>query len=151
MKLTKKICTGAFGLLLAASLYPFKPLSVQAQTSSRQNLLFVGIVRNNVGTLYRFTASNATFAGNAKWDTCPQGTKLIARDFQVNGFWLCASPDIASRNPFYFGNIVNNKSYYWEISNGRSNPAGNAEWGTCWEGSLRATLYTPNGFWVCQP
>ncbi len=151
MRLTKKICTGAFVLLLAASFYPFKPLSVQAQPRSRQNLLFVGIVRNNIGTLYRFAGSSATRAGSARWNTCPQGTRLIGRDLQVNGFWLCASPDLASRSPFYFGNVVNNTGFYWEISNGQTKPAGSVTWDTCWEGSLRGRLFDPNGFWVCQP
>lgn len=122
-----------------------------AQTKSPENTIFVGIGRNNVGSLYRFSGSQATYAGNTKWDTCPQNTTVIGRDFQSNGFWLCSSPDIANKGIFYFGNVVNNTGYYWEVSGGKAKPAGNVKWDTCWEGTLRGRLFQPNGFWVCQP
>lgn len=125
--------------------------TVLAQSSSRRNLVFVGIVRNDNGKLYRFTGSGATYAGGANWNTCPTGTRLIGRDFQSNGFWLCASPDIADRGTWYFGNVVNNTGFYWEISGGRAKPAGDVKWNTCWEGRLLGTLMDSNGFWVCQP
>ncbi|WP_341740255.1 hypothetical protein [Microcoleus sp. CAWBG640] len=125
--------------------------TVLAQSSSRSNLVFVGIVRNNKGTLYRFTSSGATNAGDARWDTCPSGTRLIGRDLQPNGFWLCASPDIADKGAWYFGNVVGNRGYYWEISDGKAKPAGDATWDTCWEGRLLGRLFNTNGFWVCQP
>lgn len=150
MKKGKVVCTTVVTSLIISELCFLAP-RVLAQSSSRTNLIFVGTVRNNVGRLYRFNGQGATSNGNAKWNTCPQGTSLIGRDFQPNGFWLCASPDIANRGTFYFGNVVGNRGFYWEISGGRATPAGEATWNTCWEGSYRGRLFEPNGFWVCQP
>ncbi len=113
------------------------------------NTIFVGTVRNNVGTLYRAVDGQTTFAGNARWDTCPQDTRLVGRDFQVNGFWVCASGDIAD-NTFYFGNVVNNRGYYWELKGGQAKPAGDSRWDTCWEGSVVAKEFSVNGFWLCN-
>ncbi|MFM2064984.1 MAG: hypothetical protein RLZZ507_4655 [Cyanobacteriota bacterium] len=128
-----------------------KSKEAQAQSSSRSNLVFVGIVRNNVGNLYRFSSSGATSAGNATWRTCPSGTRIIGLDFQPNGFWLCASPDIADKGTWYFGNVVTNKGYYWEILGGKASPAGDVKWDTCWEGQLGGRLFNTNGFWFCRP
>ena len=123
----------------------------QAQSTSKQNLIFVGAVRENTGYFWRFDGKNATKAGTARWDTCPQGTTLLGHDVQPNGFWLCASPEIANRGTWYFGNVVKNRGYYWEIARGKAKAVGDAKWDTCWEGRLRAYLRDPNGFWVCQP
>lgn len=124
---------------------------VQAQSNSRNDLVFVGIVRNNEGRLYRFNKGQATSAGKARWDTCPSGTQLVGRDFQPNGFWLCASPNLANRGTWYFGNVVADTGFYWELANGQAKAAGSVTWDTCWEGTLRGRLFSSNGFWVCQP
>lgn len=123
----------------------------QAQRNSPQDTIFVGIVRNNKGFLYRFSEGKAFSAGQARWDTCPQNTVLVGRDFQPNGFWLCASSDIANKGTFYFGNVVQNTGYYWEVSGGKAKPAGDVKWDTCWDGTLRGRRFDTNGFWVCQP
>ncbi|WP_373478921.1 hypothetical protein [Geminocystis sp.] len=123
----------------------------KAQTNSPKNTIFVGIVRNDAGFLYRFSGGEAISAGQAKWDTCPQNTILVGRDFQSNGFWLCASPDIANKGTFYFGNVVKDRGYHWEVSNGKAKPVGDVKWDTCWEGTLRGRRFDSNGFWVCQP
>ncbi|WP_148288159.1 hypothetical protein [Prochlorothrix hollandica] len=150
MNKEKVVCTTVVAALFIAGSC-FSALEALAQTSSRRNLIFVGTVREDVGRLYRFVGSSATFNGNARWDTCPQGTNLIGRDFQSNGFWLCASPDIANSGTFYFGNVVRDRGFYWEISGGRAMAAGEARWDTCWEGRLRGRLFQSNGFWICQP
>lgn len=151
MNKRKAIRTTVFIALIVAAEFWLSTSNTLAQTNSRRNLIFVGTVRNNVGRLYRFAGSEATSNGNARWDTCPSGTALIGRDFQPNGFWLCASPDIANSGTFYFGNVVNNRGFYWEISEGRATAAGEATWDTCWEGRYRGRLFDPNGFWICQP
>ncbi len=75
--------------------------------------MFVGQVRKDMGYLYKFTATDASSVGNASWDTCPKGTILLGHDKQSNGFWICASPDIAvAGRSFYFGNVVQDKGYY---------------------------------------
>ena len=126
----------------------------QAQSGSKENLVFVGTVRADKGYLWRFDGSGDSTkiaSGNAKWDTCPQGTTLLGHDFQSNGFWICANPNLARRGTWYFGNVVNNAGYYWEIAGGKAKPAGGAKWDTCWEGRLRGRVFEPNGFWFCQP
>ena len=75
-------------------------------------------------------------AGEAKWNTCPQDTTLLGKDFQSNGFWLCASPNLASKGAFYVGNVLDNKGWYWEVANGTAKQVGDVGWDTCWEGSL---------------
>ncbi|PSF31335.1 hypothetical protein C7H19_22850 [Aphanothece hegewaldii CCALA 016] len=126
--------------------------TVYAQSNSAKNTIYVGIVRNNKGFLHRLSGTQGdSNAGNARWDTCPENTILLGKDFQPNGFWLCASSDIADSGTFYFGNVVNNRGYYWEVSRGQAKPAGDVKWDTCWGGQLRGRLFTTNGFWICQP
>lgn len=138
--------------ILAVTIGTTTLTTTYAQTNPARNTIFVGIVRNNTGYLYRFSGSHeATNAGKASWDTCPEQTVLLGRNFQPNGFWLCASSDIANRGTFYFGNVVNNTGYYWEVAGSQAKSAGNVKWDTCWQGQLRGRLFTPNGFWVCQP
>ena len=135
--------------LVALSFVGQTSISVKAQ-SSRENLVFIGQVRNDKGYLFRVEGATATSLGTATWDTCPQGTTLLGHDKQSNGFWLCASPKIA-RGTWYFGNVVKDTGYYWEIAGGNAKAVGTNTWDTCWEGSLRAWSHTSNGFWVCQP
>jgi hypothetical protein len=114
--------------------------------------VYVGIVRNNSGRLYDLSGSSTTLVGNARWDTCPSGTTLIARDFQKNGFWMCASSDIEGSGAWLFGNVVNNHGFYWEIIPGqKAKNIGSARWDTCQGNALRGRLFNSNGFWLCQP
>ena len=137
--------------LIAAEFCLFASVSAQAQSTSRQDLVFVGIVRNDTGYLTRFSGGKVIDAGNARWDTCPQGTTLLGHDFQSNGFWLCASPQIANRGTWYFGNVVKDRGYYYEIAGGKAKAVGDAKWDTCWEGKLRGRAFHSNGYWFCQP
>lgn len=114
--------------------------------------VFVGIVRNDAGKLYDLSGSSTTFVGNARWNTCPSKTRLIATDFQSNGFWFCASSDISGSGAWYLGNVVNDQGFYWEIIPGRgAKNIGNAQWDTCKGNALRGRLFNSNGFWLCQP
>ncbi|MEA5510609.1 hypothetical protein VB715_12620 [Crocosphaera sp. UHCC 0190] len=123
-----------------------QPISI----SSTNYVVFIGTVRNNTGYLTRIAGDTIASVGNAKWDTCPQNTQLLGHDFQQNGFWICASPQIA-QGTWYFGNVVKDKGYYWEISGGKAKAAGNVKWDTCWSGSLLARNFHSNGYWVCSP
>lgn len=140
-------------MLAAAGLCLSVSISAQAQTNARKNLVFVGQVRNDTGYLFRFpeTGQNSSL-GTASWDTCPQGTILWGHDKQSNGFWICVSPDIAViGRPWYFGNVVKDRGYYYEVDNGNAKAIGQTTWDTCWEGRVRGKLKTSNGFWFCQP
>jgi hypothetical protein len=137
--------------LIATDFCLLASVAVQAQPSPNRNLVFVGIVRNDTGRLYRFNGLAGSYAGYAKWETCPQNTSLVGTDFQSNGFWLCASPNLANRGTWYFGNVVNDKGYYWELYQGSAKAVGYAKWDTCWEGTLGARSFHSNGFWFCVP
>jgi hypothetical protein len=114
--------------------------------------VFVGIVRKNIGSLYDLSGSSPTFVSTARWNTCPSNTALVARDFQPNGFWMCASSDITGSGAWYLGNVVNNRGFYWEIIPGKgAKNIGSARWDTCRGNALSGRVFNPNGFWLCQP
>jgi hypothetical protein len=129
-----------------------KPATNRTLISSlpSDGIVFIGKVRNNTGYLTRMAGKNISDVGNATWRTCPQNTQLLGLDFQPNGFWLCASPKLA-QGTWYFGNVVNNRGYYWEISGGKAKAVGDVKWDTCWSGSLLARQFSSDGFWVCSP
>ncbi|MFA5922228.1 MAG: hypothetical protein WC856_13210 [Methylococcaceae bacterium] len=141
------------GLVLAVILVVTEfSLLFSVPVQAKQNLVFVGTVRNNTGHFYRFDGNSWRNAGEAKWDTCPQNTILLGHNFQQNGFWLCASPELANQGTWYFGNVVNNQGYYWEISGGKAMAVGDdVKWDTCWSGRMLGRLFNPNGFWICVP
>jgi hypothetical protein len=119
---------------------------------NRLSDIYIGIVRNNAGSLYSILGTAPVYLGSAKWDTCPNNTKLLGRDFQANGFWVCAAPRIANKGTWYFGNVVSNQGYYWEVASpSRIKSIGSAKWDTCKTGRFSGRLFNSNGFWLCQP
>jgi hypothetical protein len=50
---------------------------------------YVGNVVANAGTLYEVKGGVATSAGTASWNTCPNGSTLLGRRFDSNGYWIC--------------------------------------------------------------
>lgn len=125
-------------------------ISEKAQAGPWQGIVFVGLVRKDVGYFYKFEGKTSTSLGTAEWDTCAQNTTLFGHDVQSNGFWLCASPEVA-RGTWYFGNVVKDTGYYWEITGGNAKAVSTNKWDTGWAGALRGWSHSSNGFWLCQP
>ena len=111
---------------------------------------FIGTVRADAGALDvvdgRFGAQRLRAAG---WDDCPAGYRVVGRDFQSNGFWLCAREDLASRT-FYVGNVVRDAGYYHRVSGGSATRVGFQGWDHCAAGRLLGRRFESNGFWLCM-
>jgi hypothetical protein len=110
---------------------------------------YYGTVRADAGWLdlvdSRFGTSRLR---NASWNECPAGTTMIGRDFQSNGFWLCARADLAGRT-FHVGNVVADAGYLFRVQGGTATSEGMGSWDTCPKGKLLAHRFESNGFWVC--
>lgn len=108
-----------------------------------------GSVRSDAGTLdivdARFGTTQIAAAG---WDSCPTGATSIGRDFQSNGFWLCA-PDAYAGRTYYVGNVVGDAGNLYQIAGGVTTWLGAGGWDTCPAGSLIGHRFDSNGFWVC--
>ena len=63
--------------------------------SSKQYWWYVGIVRENVGTLFKISQWEVVNLGNATWDA--GDGKFLGRLFDVNGFWVRRSQVVAER------------------------------------------------------
>lgn len=143
------------GLILAITLVVTEcsllySVPVQAQPS----LVFVGIVRNNIGYFYRLDVNGMSlkYVGEAGWDTCPQNTILVGHNVHPNGFWFCASSELANQGTWYFGNVVKNQGIYWEISGHTVKAVGdNVGRDTCWSGQLLNRSSGQDSFWICAP
>ncbi len=110
---------------------------------------FVGTVRADAGALdvvdSAFGAQTLRLAG---WNDCPTGYTLAGRDFQSNGFWLCARNDLTART-FYVGNVVSDAGALFSVKGGTATSVGAAGWDTCPAGKLVGHRFESNGFWVC--
>jgi hypothetical protein len=111
---------------------------------------YLGVVRADAGWLdvvdARFGASRLRAAG---WDDCPTGTTLLGRDFQSNGFWLCA-PDARTGETYYVGNVVGDAGTLYRVTAAGASNVGPGGWDTCPEGALLGTRFESNGYWVCS-
>ncbi len=110
---------------------------------------FVGTVRANTGTLDVVDSSfgDATLRP-ASWNDCPAGYTLAGRDFQSNGFFLCARNDLLART-FYVGNVVMDVGTLYTITSGAAAIQGSAAWDACPKGKLLGHRFESNGFWLC--
>lgn len=111
---------------------------------------YFGTVRADAGWLdvvdRRFGTQRVRTAG---WNACPAGYRVVGRDFQSDGFWLCAREDLASRT-FYVGNVVRDGGAYYRVSGGGATRITSQFWNTCVGGSLLGRRFESNGFWVCM-
>jgi hypothetical protein len=110
----------------------------------------VGLVRGDAGQLH--VVDGAFGAGTlrgAGWNDCPTGYTLAGRDFQSNGFWLCARDDLAA-DTFYVGNVVGDAGSLFSVSGGTATLVGPAGWDTCPQGTVLGRRFDSNGFWLCH-
>lgn len=124
----------------------------QEQPSRRyQNfIVLVGKVRNDRGYFYGFGPQENRYLGDAGWNDCPRGFRLVGRHFHSNGFWLCARNDVAS-STFYVGNVLKDVGYYYELSiEDGTHQLNNAGWNYCRTGQFLGRNFESNGFWVCM-
>jgi hypothetical protein len=110
---------------------------------------YFGTVRADAGWLDVVDSSFGTDRLRvAGWGDCPEGTVEVGRDFQSNGFWLCARGDLAGRT-FHVGNVVADAGALYRIAGGATTPVGAGGWDTCPTGALLGHRFESNGFWVC--
>jgi hypothetical protein len=110
---------------------------------------FVGTVRADAGALHVVDSSfGALRVRTVGWDDCPSGYILAGRDFQSNGFFLCARKDLAART-FYVGNVVADAGTQYRVQSGAATSLGAAGWDTCAAGKAIGRVFESNGFWVC--
>jgi len=110
---------------------------------------YFGTVRADAGWLDVVDSSyGASRLRGAGWGECPEGTTEVGRDFQSNGFWLCARADLADR-VFHVGNVVADGGTLYRVEAGAATVLGPGSWDTCPSGTLVGHRVDPNGFWVC--
>jgi hypothetical protein len=110
---------------------------------------YFGTVRADAGWLDVVDASFGTDRlTTAGWGQCPEGTVEVGRDFQSNGFWLCARNDLADRT-FLVGNVVADQGALFSVTAGAVTSLGPAGWDTCPSGMLLGHRMVGDGFWVC--
>ena len=111
----------------------------------------LGLVRANAGTVYRVGSGVVTTAGTGVWDECGTGFSAVGRDFQPNGFWLCAATEFAERR-FYVGNVVGGVSAFWSLQRGNVTARGTGTRDGCTPSStlLGRSGTMTDGFWVCM-
>eukprot|EP01105_Mastigella_eilhardi_P002708 TRINITY_DN1348_c0_g2_i1.p1 TRINITY_DN1348_c0_g2~~TRINITY_DN1348_c0_g2_i1.p1 ORF type:complete len:543 (-),score=160.39 TRINITY_DN1348_c0_g2_i1:36-1664(-) len=112
---------------------------------------FAGIVRSDAGWLDVVDSAFGTQRlRSAGWKECPQGYTLDGLDFESDGFWLCVRDDLYDKRVFYFGNVVQDKGFFYQVTSGTTLYEGMAGWATCPEGSvLLGERVESNGYWVC--
>ena len=130
------------GLLLRLpSPVPTGPVGAEAYYGTvRADSGWLDVVDSQYGTARLRTAG---------WGDCPTGTTEVGRDFQSNGFWLCAADAYADRT-FYVGNVVADTGWFYEVSAGTTTSIGGAGWDTCPSGTLLGHRFESDGFWVCM-
>ncbi len=141
------------GLKLAVSLPPGDGLLVHMKGANPKGPAgaeaFIGTVRGNDGTLSVVDSSfGAQALRGAGWDECPAGYVLAGRDFQANGFWVCARSDLAGRT-FRVGNVVSDSGALFRVGGGTATPLGAAGWDTCTGAKFLGHAFNSNGFWAC--
>jgi hypothetical protein len=110
----------------------------------------VGLVRANNAALYRVGSGTVAPAGAASWNECAASYSLVGRDFQPNGFWLCASNPLADRR-FYVGNVVGGAATFWSLQRGNVTARGAGVRDACPTGSLLGRSGGDgDGFWLCM-
>lgn len=109
-----------------------------------------GTVRADAGWLDVVDARLGTFRlGMAGWGNCPESMTEVGRDFQSNGFWLCAPAALSART-YHVGNVVNDVGTLYRVAAGTTTTLGPGGWDTCPAGSLVGHRFESNGFWVCM-
>jgi hypothetical protein len=113
--------------------------------------VILGLVRDDVGTLYRLRAGATTSGEGAAWNTCPAGSSFIGRNFWFAGFWLCAANDLVDRR-FYVGNVLGGVNEFWSLQRGNVTSRGVTTRDACPAGSalLGRSGDANDGFWVCM-
>lgn len=110
----------------------------------------VGLVRADAGELHVVDSAFGVGALRpAGWNDCPAGYTLAGRDFQTNGFWLCARNDLLATT-FYVGNVVGDAGTLFSVSGGIATAVGPAGWDTCPAGTALGHRFDSNGFWLCH-
>jgi hypothetical protein len=110
----------------------------------------VGLVRGDAGQLHVVDSSfGAGTLRGAGWNDCPTGYTVAGRDFQTNGFWLCARNDLLA-STFYVGNVVGDAGTLFSVSGGVATLVGPAGWDTCPAGTVLGRRFDSNGFWLCH-
>lgn len=110
---------------------------------------YVGVVRGDAGTLDVVDSAFGTASVRAAgWNDCPAGFTFIGRDFESNGFWLCARGDLAGRT-FLVGNVVADAGTLYSVKGGTATPLGSAGWNSCPGATYLARRFESNGYWVC--
>jgi hypothetical protein len=108
-----------------------------------------GTVRGDAGWLDVVDSSFGTQRlRGAGWGECPEGSAETGRDFQSNGFWLCARADLSART-FYVGNVVEDVGTLYRVDAGGTTNLGAAGWDACPAGTLLGHRLESNGYWVC--
>ena len=110
----------------------------------------LGLVRADAGYLY--VADSAFGVGAlrpAGWDDCPTGYQTVGKDFQSNGFWLCARSDLAATT-FYVGTVLADAGTLFEVKNGIAKALGPGGWNQCPSGTVLGRRFDSNGFWICH-
>lgn len=111
----------------------------------------LGLLRSDVGTHYRVGSGVVTPGGMATWNDCGTGFSLIGRDFQPNGFWLCATSPLTARR-FFVGNTLGGVSTFWSLQRGNVTARGAGTRDQCAAGSslIGRSGSGTDGFWVCM-
>jgi hypothetical protein len=112
--------------------------------------LVFGRVRSNAGEWYLADSGGSTYRlRDANWGQCPSGFKLVGKNVEPNGFWICARKDLA-RRAFYVGNVVDGARRYYRVRSGRVTRLRLASWFSCrGRSKLVGKLFAPDGFWLC--
>lgn len=139
-----KLGPGEAALLRLAGPVPAGPAGAEAM---------VGLVRNDAGYLYQvdhnYGNDGVGALRPAGWDDCPSGYTLAGKDFQTNGFWLCARNDLAATK-FYVGMVLADAGTIFEVSGGVAKNVGPGGWDTCPAGTSIGKRFDSNGFWLCH-